>query len=396
MATGYRRDWLTWAAFSALFAFGFLNSTLGPALPYIRAEEGISYFAGALHQAAFAVGGGLAGVLASRQRKPRGRSWTICGGLAGGALAGIALAYATSFPVTVAAAFAMSLCGTSALIRVWAMLADRHGRHRTVAMTEGEVSVSLSGIVTALLIGGLAATALTWRFAFVIGAALVAVAVAAVALARVPPEMPRRSTEDCGARRVPSGLRVPATLVLVFAIVALEFSLSFWVASFLNDSVGLDRGVAASMVSALYAANLVGRVVASRLAGGISAERLLAAALVLCLAGLPILLTAQGAGAAVVGLTLAGAAIGAMFPLTSSLHVGNSPRNADSAMGQILAVAALGQVLGPLGAGLIAQANGLRLGLLVLPALVLLAGAALLRHRATVDRAVSGSSARSV
>ena len=395
MNSGYRRDWLTWAAFSALFAFGFLNSTLGPALPYIRAEEGISYFAGALHQAAFAVGGGLAGVLASRRRNPRGRAWTICGGLAGGGVAGIALAYGTAFPLTVTAAFAMSLFGTSALIRVWAMLADRHGRHRTVAMTEGEVSVSLSGIVTALLIGGLAATALTWRFAFVVGAALVAVAVAAVALARVPPEMPRPSTEN-GARRLTSGSRVPATLVLVFAIVALEFSLSFWLASFLNDSVGLARGVAASMVGALYAANLVGRVVASRLAGGISAERLLAGALVLCLAGLPILLTATGAGAAAVGVALASAAIGATFPLTSSLHVGGSPRNADSAMGQILAVAALGQVLGPLGVGLIAQADGLRLGLLVLPALVLLAGTALLRHRVTADRAVSGSSARTV
>jgi fucose permease len=381
MSPGYRRDWLTWAAFSALFAFGFLNSALGPSLPYIRAEEGISYFAGAVHQAAFAVGGGLAGVLASRQRNPRGRSWTICGGLAGAALAGIALGYGTGFAVTVAAAFAMSLLGTSALIRVWAMLADRHGRHRTVAMTEGEVAVSLSGIVTALLVGGFAATALSWRFAFVVGAGLVAVAVAAVALADVPPEMPRLSTPDQDQPRVSRGSRVPATLVLVFAIVALEFSLSFWLASFLNDSVRLARGVAASMVSALYAANLVGRLVASRLAGVISAERLLAGALVLCLAGLPILLTATTGVAAAVGLSMAGAAIGAMFPLTSSLHVGASERTADRAMGQILAVAALGQVLGPLGAGLVAQTNGLRLGLLVLPALVLLAGAALVRHR---------------
>lgn len=41
--SGYRRDRVTWAAFSGLLAFGFLNAVLGPALPYIRAEESISY-----------------------------------------------------------------------------------------------------------------------------------------------------------------------------------------------------------------------------------------------------------------------------------------------------------------------------------------------------------------
>ncbi len=63
---GYRRDRLTWAAFSGLLAFGFLNAVLGPALPYIRAVEHVSYLVGALHQVAFAVGGGLAGLLAVR------------------------------------------------------------------------------------------------------------------------------------------------------------------------------------------------------------------------------------------------------------------------------------------------------------------------------------------
>ena len=56
----YHRDRLTWTMFSGLFGFGVLNAILGPALPYLRAEEHISYLAGALHQLAFAIGGGLA------------------------------------------------------------------------------------------------------------------------------------------------------------------------------------------------------------------------------------------------------------------------------------------------------------------------------------------------
>jgi len=68
----YRRNAFTWAAFGALFAFGYLNAVLGPALPYIRSVEGISYLVGALHQVAFAFGGGLAGTLSARDRVPIG------------------------------------------------------------------------------------------------------------------------------------------------------------------------------------------------------------------------------------------------------------------------------------------------------------------------------------
>ena len=89
---------------------------------------------------------------------------TIGLGLGGAGLAGLAIGYGGTLPVTLAGALLMGLLATAALIRVWAALADLHGARRAVAMTEGEVSVSLAGIFTPLLIGGLAATALTWRF----------------------------------------------------------------------------------------------------------------------------------------------------------------------------------------------------------------------------------------
>jgi fucose permease len=171
------------------------------------------------------------------------------------------------------------------------------------------------------------------------------------------------------------------TLVVVFAIVALEFSLSFWLASYLADSVGLSRGVAVTMVGGLYAANLLGRLVASRLACRTTTQRLLAGSLAVGLAGLPILLTATNGATAIVGIAFAGAGIGATFPLTSALHVAASDRGADSAVGQVLATAAVGQMLGPLMVGGIAQSAGLRVGLVTLPGLAVLAGCALARHQ---------------
>lgn len=367
-AAAYRRDAFTWTAFGALFAFGYLNAVLGPSLPYIRSVEHISYLVGALHQVAFSIGAGVAGALSARHPDRAGRRIAISGGLAGGGLAGLAVGYGDAPAITIAGALVMGLLAATALIRVWAAVAEVHGPRRAVAMTEGEVAVSLAGIATPLLIGALAVTVATWRLAFAVGAVIVGAAAVAVWRAEVP--------KPHAAAPGPRGpARFQPTLVIVFAIVALEFGLSFWLASYLHDDVGLARGTALVLVSGLYAANLIGRVIASRLAHTHAPERVLAGALGCVLAGLPFLLAATSVGAAGVGIVFAGAGIGALFPLTSSLHVQASGRTADGALGEILTVAAFGQISGPLIAGAIAQAVSLRAGLLVLPALTLMAAA---------------------
>ena len=366
----YRRDAFTWTAFGALFAFGYLNAVLGPALPYIRSVEGISYVVGALHQVAFALGGGLAGALSARDRIALTRRTVIAGGLAGGALAGLVVGYGNTAPITIAGAFLMGLLASLALIRIWGALADGHGPRRAVAMTEGEVAVSLAGIATPLLIGALAATAATWRLAFAIGTVTAVLAAVGMLRADVPAPQAAASVRRGGARAQP-------TLVIIFAIVALEFALSFWLASYLNDDVGVARNTAVAMVSGLYASNLLGRLVASRLARTQSPERVLVIALGSVIVGLPFLLAATSVSAAVAGIVLAGAGIGALFPLTSSLHIQASGRSADSALGETLTVAALGMTSGPLIAAAIAQVTSLRAGLLVLPAMTLLAAVGL-------------------
>ncbi|MGH2939917.1 MAG: MFS transporter [Solirubrobacterales bacterium] len=391
MSATFHRDRFTWAAYGALLAFGFLNAVLGPILPYLRAVEGISYLVGALHQFAYAMGGGVAGLLAHRDLL--GRSATIRYGLVGAALAGLGLGFGDAAAITLPATLAMGFLNTAALIALWAALSDAHRGHRAVAMTEGEVAVSLGGIVVPLLVAVLASTAATWRFAMVIGAAVVGVAVLWIGAVRVP------DREGRGEHRGDAGQDAPAPdghdrvapaaegpearsrfsplLAVIFSIVALEFGLSFWLASYLNVSVGLEKGFAVALVAALYGANLAGRLLASRLARRVETIRLLALALLTAMIGLPILIGAHATGPATLGFVITGMGIGALFPLTSSLHVGRSRRTADAALGQILVVAAFGQTFGPLAVAAIAQLTSLRAGFLVLPALVLSAAAAL-------------------
>jgi fucose permease len=221
----------------------------------------------------------------------------------------------------------------------------------------------------------MAGTALAWRSAFVVGAVIVAGTVLFTARVPIPPPVPGADA-DIDPNRA-TGRRFPPLLVVVFAIVALEFALSFWLASYLADDVGLGRELAVTMVSGLYLANLLGRVLASRLAHRVSAQRLLAGALVVVLLGLPLLLTARSAVTAALGLAVAGAGIAATFPLTSALHIATSRHGADAAMGQVLAVASVGQMFGPLVVAVLAQVSNLRVGLLSLVGFTLLAGGAL-------------------
>jgi fucose permease len=366
----YRRDTATWVCFTALFAFGSLNALLGPVLPYLRQSEHISYLAGALYQVAFAVGGITAGILASRWAPPRRLTTAI--GLTGAAAAGVLLGYGRVFPVTILAALLVSAFATTALIRIWALLSDMHQSHRVVAMTEGEIAVSLAGILTPAAVSACAATRLSWRFSFVIVFVVVVAAAAAVSATRLPD-----AGRPPGARAVADvDQRSPRrTLMTIFAVVSLEFTLSFWAASYLHDDVGIARGASAALVSALYAANLVGRLVASRLARRLPTTVMLRLSLATALLGLPVLLTAGNGTVAGIGLAITGMGIGGTFPLAAALHVSASRRTADQALGQILTVAGIGQIVGPLVAGALAQATDLRVGLLALPTLVLLAAA---------------------
>jgi len=371
----YRRNPITWVAFVELLSFGVLNAGLGAALPFLRDAEHFSYLGGVLHQVAFSVGGGLAGMLTARARHMPGRPWTIRGGLLGAAVAWLGVGYGDRLAITASAAFLVSLLATAALIRLWAVLADVHGPRRAVAMAEGEVWVSLGGIISPLLIAAMAGTAFGWRSAFVLAALLVAATVLFTLRVPIPPPVARTPPEsgtDRSSRR-----RFPPLLVVVFAIVALEFALTFWLASYLADDVGLNRQLAVTMVSGLYAANLLGRVLASRLAQRFRVEPVLAGALAVVLLGLPILLTAQNALTAELGLAIAGVGIAATFPLTSALHVATSRHGADAAMGQVLAIASVGQMCGPVVVAVLAQVSNLRVGLIALVGFTLLAAGAL-------------------
>jgi fucose permease len=314
--------------------FAFMETVLGPIMPFLRTELGLDYTTASLHFSAFALGAVLLGLFGDRLS---GR-WGRLASLWGGALAmtgGVMLLVSASSPwATVPAAFAMGLCGALVLVTSQALLSDAHGDFGAVAVTESNVTASACAISAPLLVGASTALGLGWRPALVLPAAAL-ILLAAVFFFR-PPTLPQAVTKS-GEAADGGGLnaRYWALWTLVALGVASEWCVAYWGADFLADGTDLSRPAAATSLTAFFAAMLLGRIASSRLARILSPTALLAATLALALAGFPLFWFSPGSLLTLAGLFVTGLGIGGVYPLGISAAIASAPGNSDAAAARL-------------------------------------------------------------
>ena len=116
--------------------FAFMETVLGPIMPFLRTELDLDYTTASLHFSAFAFGAVLLGLFGDRLSGRWGRLASLWGG-AFAMTAGAVLLISVPSPWgTVPAAFAMGLLGALLLIASQALLSDTHGEYSAVAVTE--------------------------------------------------------------------------------------------------------------------------------------------------------------------------------------------------------------------------------------------------------------------
>ena len=368
------RDRTTLLLYAALCAFGALQTVPSLATPALRDEFGYGYGLSSAHLSVFAAGSVVAGLVGARLARRFGRTPVLVVGLLGFA-AGAALLTAGRAPwATLGACLVAGGVGTLVLVAVQAGLADHHGEQRAVAFAESNALASVGTTVAPLVVGGLAAATGSWRW----GVLLLALGTAVVAVAARDAAVPEPSEETAAADtgRLPRAAR--AGVGLVFLGVVLEWSVSFWGATYLRDVVGLDRDTAVTAMALFFGAMLTGRVAGALLARRRAPEQLLVAAFVAVAAGLAVAAVTTSAPAALVALVLLGLGVSVVFPLGISLAVAAAPAQAATVSGRCVTAGSLAVLLGPLVVGRLADVVGLRPALLVLP-VALLAAAPLLK-----------------
>ena len=339
----FARDPATWMTYGLVGYFAFMETVLGPIMPFLKTELGLDYTTASLHFSAFALGAVLLGLFGDRLSGRWGRLASLWGGALAMTVGAVVLISIPSPWGTVPAAFAMGLCGALVLVTSQALLSDRHGEYGAVAVTESNVTASACSISAPLLVGACAAAGFGWRPALVLPAA--ALILLAVIFYLRPPDLPRSAAK--GGERTESSAMPPrywALWALVALGVASEWCVAYWGADFLADGTGLTRPAAATSLTTFFAAMLLGRIASSRLARVLPPTTLLAATLCLALVGFPLFWFSPGSVLTLIGLFITGLGIGGVYPLGISAAIATVPEKTDAAAAR-LAIGGGGAIL---------------------------------------------------
>jgi hypothetical protein len=187
------RDGTTWLAYLGLAYFAYLQSVLGPLMPFLRAELALDYTTAGFHFSAFALGSVAVGLLANPIGRRWGRRVAFWAGAAGMAPGALLLVASPSPAGTVAGAALMGVLGVTLLATDQAILADGHRRWRGVALAESNVAASLATILASRR-GRRSSPGPAWGWRAAVVAPLLVLGLLALRFRRTPiPRSGRRS-----------------------------------------------------------------------------------------------------------------------------------------------------------------------------------------------------------
>jgi fucose permease len=354
---GFVRYRLTWAVYGLVGFFAYLETVLGPIMPFLRAEHGFNYTVASLHFSAFALGGVLVGFVGERVAGRWGRRASLWGGGAGMAAGALLLALSPFAFGTIFGALVMGALGAQLLVTTQAVLADRHGEWNAVALTESNAAASACAILASLAVGAFAGLGLGWR------AALVPPVVALVLLATRFHAEPLGQAQRAAATPDGASTTLPARFWAYFGVlflgISVEWCIAYWGADFLVNSVGLGPSGAATALSVFFVAMLAGRLVGSRLAHRLPGDRLLLTTLCVALAGFPLFWLSGTPALGLTGLFVTGLGVGSVYPLTISVGVAAVPGGTDTATARFALAGGGAILLAPFVLGVIADRIGI-------------------------------------
>jgi MFS family permease len=342
------RDPFTWLAYLMLGYYAYLQSTLGPLMPFLGAELNLNYTVRGYHLSGFAVGMILAGLTSDQAARRFGRRAVFWGGGLGMGLGALMLVFGRAVPVTVAGSFVMGFLGSNLLVMQRSTLSTLHGERRAIALTESNVVAVLFAAVAPVLIGQGEQAGIGWRVALLVGAALW---LAMFVIGRKIPIPTSSGEESHHEPPAPLPRLFWAYALVVFFAVSIEWSIIFWGADYLEKVVGLERTLASPLMSVFLGAMFVGRALGSGLARRFPPGRLLLGAILVVMVGFPLFWLAQVPALNIIGLFVAGLGVANMFPFTLSVASGLVPTQVDTLSARIsfssgLAILVMPQLLG--------------------------------------------------
>jgi len=374
-SSSIHRDRATWSAYLLLTFLTLQVSLIGPIMPLLRSEMGLTYAEGALHTSAFALGMMIAGFLCAPLEKRVGRKKAMAIGALGLAIGFTIITLATSPIVSIIGAGLMGLIGSMVVVFVPLVLMGIHGDQTDQAISESNF-MSYLGALLAPIAVWLFAGVFSWKAVGLISWAFAILSVLALRKAQLPSDN-QHSTKISS----PLGRSYWAYWTLLGLSVGVEFCFSVWGASFLEKISGLtlDNAIIGSTIFAFC-------VLCGRLSGIFIIQRtgpwnLAFVSLIIALIGFFIFWLSTPVIFVMIGLGIAGLGVANLFATTLSLALAAEPNNSAKAAARTPITTGLAIIITPLMLGALADHIGLYAGYAIVPVLIVLCIAALILGR---------------
>jgi predicted MFS family arabinose efflux permease len=387
-----QRDRLTLLVYAHLAVYGYFLYGMGPAVPLLRHDEGVSRAIGGLHGTALAAGAVLAGLTGAWLTARWGRGGVLRGGLLTLAVGIVLIVSTRSLPMTLLGALVAGTAGSFVVNAHAAVLTDHHQHAGPAAISEANALAAGLGALAPAVLGGFQILGPGWRFGMLVGA-VGAIAVTIIGWrvdvpAPAPPNaVARRDAEQAPGKTLPLPRRYWVAWTVLVLCIAVEFSMTIWASDLLRQRLHLSSGAAAACITAIPAGMTAGRVIGSRLALGRDVEMLLLGSLAVTATGFAFFWAVPVTAVAVAGLFVVGLGIAMQYPLSISRLIARSQGRADLATARASLGAGIAVGGGPFVLGWLADSFGTHRAFLLVPAM--LGTAALLLLMASVAGRVS-------
>lgn len=361
----FRWDRLTYA--SALgYALLVGGLSVGVVLGELRHQFHLSGVIAALHGSTFGFASITAGLFGVRVVDRLGRR---------GSLATAAVAIATgitmfclgpAWPITLTGTALAGLGGALLVMVMPALISDHHGEHRAEAFAAVNGAPGLAGVAFSLVVGAALALHWSWRPPYLIITGIIVIVLTAVAWPVSVPETPRQGAFTLSHLRE-RDVFVP-WLHIVNAVFT-EFAVGVWAATYLKEVGHASGGLAAALAGVFGVMMFLSRLVLPTTLRYLGDATIAVSFMVLAV-GAVVMCFAPGLLPRVGGLLLVGFGGAPLYPLTVDRLYASAEHKIDSiSLGAICILASGTAVtLGPLTLGVLADRVGLRLALLIVPA----------------------------
>ena len=365
VSTESRRGAL-YTAFMSMILMGATVSMVGALLPAIVADLGLSDSQAGVLVASPSVGYVITALLAGALGDALGfrRIWIV--GVLLGMVALLAIAFSPSFAWMLPAMVAMGLVSGAFDGAINPLIAGLYGERSGGILNSVHLFFGMGATITPFLVSLGLRYGLGWRWHF--GLLSLYVLLVGVVILRTrfpaPPQRPAGGN-SVRLREVLRRRLVLLSLLVIFLYVGGEASVFAWSALFLERLRSVPVSAASLSVSLFGGTIMIGRLIWGQLAERVGYKRLIVGSSFVSTLGIALLLWGPGTLAPWLGVGLTGLAYSGIFATIMAQVTANSSGYEGTVAGLICSSGGLGQILFPWAVGMLSEAAGLPIAMLL-------------------------------